>query len=304
MRRRDFLSGLAFIYGTVGSCCLSAFGLVELFGQGDSEQYEVIENESDINHDVEWNEEDNIEDIESIYATMTDITESLESLIEVEAEAEAEVESESDIKTVYLTFDDGPSYLTADVLDILDEYNVKATFFVIYQPNYEEMYSEIVKRGHAIGVHSYSHVYSEIYASFPAWKEDFEKLYTYIYEETGVCPSVYRFPGGSMGTPAMNHPDVTNAAIDYLETLGIQYFDWNVSGVDGGYASTYEIYTSVVDEITERNHPVILMHDGVEKENSLAALPDVLKQLTEWGYSFETLDADAPPIHQGSTWDY
>lgn len=209
-----------------------------------------------------------------------------------------------DSKTVYLTFDDGPSYLTSQVLDVLDEYDVKATFFVTYQPDYADMYKEIVERGHVIGVHTASHVYNEIYASYDNWLKDFTKMYDYIYEQTGAYPTVYRFPGGSCGTPCKSNPQVREQAAEYLKGLGMEYFDWNVSSGDGGYVSAYRAYRNVVDNIQARHLPIILMHDGAKKETTLAALPDVLKQLKEWGYTFETLGPEVLPIHQGSTWDY
>ncbi len=212
--------------------------------------------------------------------------------------------SVSDGKTVYLTFDDGPSYLTEQFLEVLDAYGVKATFFVTYQSDYADMYREIIDRGHAIGVHSASHVYSEIYASYENWLQDFTKMYDYIFEQTGVYPLVYRFPGGSYGNPCKNHPQVVEQAIEYLESMGIQYFDWNVSAEDGGYVSINDAYRNIIDHIQPRHLPVILMHDGVEKENTLAALPDVLKQLQEWGYTFDTLSPQVLPIHQGTSWDY
>lgn len=217
---------------------------------------------------------------------------------------EAAAPVDLDQKTVYLTFDDGPSYLTSQVLDVLDQYDVKATFFVTYQPKYADMYKEIVDRGHAIGVHSASHVYNEIYASYENWLQDFTKMYDYIYEQTGIYPSVYRFPGGSCGVPCKTHPEVRDQAIAYLESLGMEYYDWNVSSEDGGYVEIYQAYRNVIDNIRARHVPIILMHDGAKKENTLAALPDVLKQLKEWGYAFETLDPQVSPIHQGSTWDY
>jgi peptidoglycan/xylan/chitin deacetylase (PgdA/CDA1 family) len=217
---------------------------------------------------------------------------------------QAAAAAEIDPKTAYLTFDDGPSYLTPKVLDVLDEYGVKATFFVTYQPDYADLYQEIVDRGHAIGVHSASHKYDEIYASFDNWLADFTKMYDYIYEQTGVYPTVYRFPGGSYGDPCQSNPAVLEQAAAYLDSKGMAYFDWNVTCGDGGYVSVYDAYKNVVDNIQPRHLPVIIMHDGVEKENTLAALPDVLKQLQEWGYTFKTLSPQVPPIHQGSTWDY
>lgn len=246
------------------------------------------------------NEQPELKQEETLFGGMeTEMTESEET-----ARRQAAASVDPDAKTVYLTFDDGPSYLTSQVLDVLDEYEAKATFFVTYQPDYAELYKEIVDRGHAIGVHSASHVYSEIYASFENWLQDFTEMYNYIYEQTGVYPTVYRFPGGSYGTPCKSHPEVREQAIAYLESMGMEYFDWNVSSEDGGYVTVYNAYRNVVDNIQARHLPIIIMHDGAKKENTLAALPDVLKQLKEWGYTFETLSPEVLPIHQGSTWDY
>lgn len=91
----------------------------------------------------------------------------------------------SGIKRVYLTFDDGPSSNTDRILDILDEYGVKATFFVVGKNNYSEQYRRIVADGHTLAMHSYSHVYQDIYSSLDAYKQDLNKLQTFLYEVTG-----------------------------------------------------------------------------------------------------------------------
>lgn len=100
---------------------------------------------------------------------------------------------------VYLTFDDGPSDLTPEVLDLLDKYDAKATFFVVYTDDeeYTSYLKEIVDRGHTIALHSYSHDYNKIYKSVDAFLEDFEKVYNWVYEETGVRPTLFRFPGAA-----------------------------------------------------------------------------------------------------------
>ncbi|MDE6608589.1 MAG: polysaccharide deacetylase family protein [Lachnospiraceae bacterium] len=81
-----------------------------------------------------------------------------------ENEEEENIESVK-MRKVYLTFDDGPSVYTGEILDILKEYDVKATFFVVGKEGekYEELYKRIVEEGHTLGMHSYSHKYSEIY---------------------------------------------------------------------------------------------------------------------------------------------
>ena len=108
--------------------------------------------------------------------------------------------ADSGIHKVYLTFDDGPSANTDQILDILDEYGVKATFFVVGKEGYNDQYRRIVEEGHTLGMHSYSHVYRDIYESVEAYGQDLEKLHTYLYELTGVDSRIVRLPGGSSNT--------------------------------------------------------------------------------------------------------
>lgn len=206
-------------------------------------------------------------------------------------------------KAVYLTFDDGPSYLTASVLDILDQYQVKATFFVTYKPEYEAIYKEIVNRGHAIGIHTATHDYNVVYASYEQWLADFTLLYDYVYQVTGVKASVYRFPGGSCGSYC-KASNLKSQCVAYLSSLGMQYFDWNVVSGDGAVVTAEESYNNVIGSINKRNLPVVLMHDGTNKETTVQALPSILQQLRDWGYTFDTLNANVAPIQQEGHWDY
>ncbi|MBP5745308.1 MAG: polysaccharide deacetylase, partial [Lachnospiraceae bacterium] len=134
-------------------------------------------------------------------------------------------------KKIYLTFDDGPSLNTQRILDTLDEYDVKATFFVTgYQAEkHPEWYKEIVDRGHTIGMHSYSHVYRQIYSSSESFLADIDKLSEYIKQTTGTETRFLRFPGGSSNR-------VSTVAMSDLCMLmherGIEYFDWNISSQD------------------------------------------------------------------------
>ena len=103
---------------------------------------------------------------------------------------------------VYLTFDDGPSARTDEILEILDKYGVKATFFVVganEEGDLERM-QKIVAAGHTLAIHSYSHDYKKIYASVEAYLEDFNQMFCQIYEATGVKPQIFRFPGGSVSS--------------------------------------------------------------------------------------------------------
>lgn len=198
-------------------------------------------------------------------------------------------------KYVYLTFDDGPSDLTPKVLDLLDEYDARATFFVVCNKNEEnaKYLSEIVDRGHTLALHSYSHNYSQIYRSVDAFLSDYEKVYNWVYEETGYSPSLFRFPGGS------NKPSssVGNGIIAEMERRGFTYYDWNVSSGDGSNLTTTEnIIDNICSNIDNVENPVVLMHDGTGKDATLKALPAVLKNLSDAGYEFRALTDTSTPV--------
>ena len=182
---------------------------------------------------------------------------------------------------VYLTFDDGPSTYTDEILDILDEYNVKATFFVCGKPNakYTELYKRIVNDGHTLGMHSYSHKYSELYASLDSFKEDTDKLRIFLYETTGVWARFYRFPGGSSNTVSkVDMHELTG----YLEDSDVTFFDWNVSaGDDRAGANKDTIYANIVNNVPRFKHCVILMHDAADKKSTVDALPEIIEAIQD-----------------------
>jgi len=188
---------------------------------------------------------------------------------------------DDDIRRVYLTFDDGPSIYTNEILDILAQYNVKATFFVVgkEESEYREVYDRIVDEGHTIGMHSYSHKYGEIYSSLDDFQVDMHKLQTFIYENTGVWTNLYRFPGGSSNTVS----DVDMAVlIDYLNKSGITYYDWNVSCGDADTGKTVdEIVTNVVSGVSKYSNSVVLMHDAQDKHTTVEALPRIIEQIQQ-----------------------
>lgn len=181
---------------------------------------------------------------------------------------------------VYLTFDDGPSIYTQDILDILDSYNVKATFFVVGKEtdSAKESMRRIVEDGHTLGMHSYSHKYSEIYASVDSFADDFTRLSDYLYEVTGVRSSVYRFPGGSSNT--VSKLPMTDFA-EYLDSLDIVFFDWNISSGDATSEklSAEEIVKNSTANITRYGTSVILLHDAAEKKSTVEALPMIIENI-------------------------
>lgn len=193
---------------------------------------------------------------------------------------EVDVETGDGIRRVYLTFDDGPSIYTGELLDILAEYDVKATFFVTGKgkEGYGGIYRRIVEEGHTLGMHSYSHEYGNIYASLENYQEDIETLRNFLYRETGTVSSVYRFPGGSSNT--VSKTDV-HEFIRYLDAMDIDYFDWNVSSGDAASipVTSEQITENVMREIPARRVAVVLMHDAADKHSTVEALPELIEEI-------------------------
>jgi peptidoglycan/xylan/chitin deacetylase (PgdA/CDA1 family) len=199
-------------------------------------------------------------------------------------------------RIVHLTFDDGPSQNTPKVLDILDEYGIKATFFVVYNDEepYCDYYKEIVDRGHTLAIHTASHNYKQVYASVDAYLEDFYKIYSYVYEKTGVRPTLFRYPGGS--TNCLSY-SAGSAIMEEMDRRGFTYFDWNVSSGDGGNQATRStIYDWVTTKALSLNESVVLMHDAAGKGETVAALPSVIEKLLAEGCTFAPLTSAVEPV--------
>lgn len=196
---------------------------------------------------------------------------------------EENVAGEADVHKVYLTFEDGPSERTVEILDVLKAKNVKATFFVTGKEDAksQEIYKRIVEEGHTLGMHSYSNKYSELYYSEDNFKQDLSKLQGYLMGVTGTESVYYRFPGGSSN-------QITNVPmanlIHYLNQEGIVYFDWNVSSGDAT-ASAYssdEIVANVTSDVVKYKTSVVLLHDAEEvgiTAETLSALIDALVEM-------------------------
>ena len=184
------------------------------------------------------------------------------------------------IHKVYLTFDDGPSTNTKKILDILDEYDVKATFFVVGKESdwAKEALVDIVERGHTLGMHSYSHQYTSIYASVEDFAEDFVKLRGYLEDVTGIISNVYRFPGGSSNT--ISDLDMHEFA-NYLESWNVLFFDWNAASGDGGQKllTVNELLKNSLAGIEGRETTIILLHDSAAKPTTVDALPIIIESI-------------------------
>ena len=208
---------------------------------------------------------------------------------------------EGDIPVVYLTFDDGPSDNTDKILDILDDYNVKASFFVIGKDTeeYEAQYQRIVAEGHTIGMHSYSHNYSKLYASENAFVDDYNQIYNLIETVCGTQPKFYRFPGGSSNKVSNINMSIF---INYLNSQGIKYYDWNVSSGDAvAQAFTCdELVDNVMNDVVKYKTSVVLLHDGNSKNATVESLPELIESLQEIGAMILPISDDTTVIQHVS----
>lgn len=195
-----------------------------------------------------------------------------------------------DKKTIYITFDDGPTERTDEVLDILARENVKATFFVIHheEEGTEDRLRRIVAEGHTLGMHSYSHKYNQIYSSVEAYLDDMYKIFTEIKEITGMTPSVFRFPGGSIN---VYNSALAQEMISEMIRRGFVPFDWNLSNGDGVKIapSVDQLVENVVGSAGKMERGIVLMHDGTSKVNTVQALAPTIEKLRAMGFSFDSL---------------
>lgn len=199
---------------------------------------------------------------------------------EQDTETPAAGEEEENRKKIYLTFDDGPSSNTDEILDILKAYDVKATFFVVGKTDEasRKAYRRIVEEGHTLGMHSYSHSYEDIYDSEEDFQDDMKKLQEYLYELTGVWPRFYRFPGGSSNT--VSNIDMQKLA-DWLTDQGVTYFDWNVASGDAVSRElpAETLLANCLAGIRNQQSCVVLMHDAANKDTTVEALPEIISEI-------------------------
>lgn len=201
-------------------------------------------------------------------------------------------------KVAYLTFDDGPSACTPELLNILKQNNVKATFFVSVDgedTSYKrELMKQIVIEGHTIGVHSWTHKYPYIYKSVDNYNADFTKMYNIIVEATGVKPVFMRFPGGTNNTVSLRYhsgtPIMPTLLTNYLNK-GMIPVDWNVGGTDAvtPVPTSTKLVNDVVAGCAGKQKATILLHDSGAHESSVKAVPEIIKQLKAQGYTFKAL---------------
>lgn len=202
--------------------------------------------------------------------------------IEVNYNNDTQKVSTSDSPVMYLTFDDGPNDYTRTILDILDDYEIKATFFVTgTRPDCFYLIQEAYQRGHTIGLHAYQHDYDTIYQSIDSYLNDLKKISEIVETETGEKSLFLRFPGGTSNL-------VSNVSMyelmDKVEELGYQYFDWNGEIGDAkGNGSLASVIVSSMHGVDGKRDVMMLCHD---RQITVEVLPTIIEYYQELGYVF------------------
>lgn len=201
-------------------------------------------------------------------------------------------------KTVCLTFDDGPSKNTPQLLDILAKEQVPATFFVIAADNnlrYLPTIQDEVQQGHQVALHSASHEYNQIYQSPQAFWQDIdtlkERISPYVNTESITC---LRFPGGSTNTVSHKYggSGIMKTLKTQAEEKGYHWIDWNVCANDavGGHPSADKILRNIQKDAEGKQTCVVLMHDTAATSTTIQAMPAIIQWFREQGYQFCTVE--------------
>lgn len=208
------------------------------------------------------------------------------------AEAGAEAE-----KIVYLTFDDGPTPgVTEKILDVLKQYDVKGTFFVVGKeiPKREEILKRMHNEGHGIGLHTYSHNYKRVYSSYDIFIEEMDQTQAKINEVLGEQLQIkaIRFPGGSAGR-------LNQKFFDCITQKGYKIFDWNVNledGVNPGLAPS-ELVKNAKKCKAGCATRIILAHCNSTNKSTYQALPGIIEYYQKEGYIFKAIDNETPQYY-------
>ncbi len=200
-------------------------------------------------------------------------------------------------KIIYLTFDDGPCYYTNKLLDVLDKYDVKVTFFVIHSDE-GDLLARMAASGHKVAMHAYEHEYKRIYKSQEAYFKDLDKIQAEIFQYTGQKSMLLRFPGGGSNTVSRSYcRGIMTALAKALKEKGYAYTDWNVDSNDaGGATSSDEVYNNVIRGISGHKAAIVLQHDI--KPFSVNAVERIIQWGIANGYTFRALTDEGPVWHQ------
>jgi peptidoglycan-N-acetylglucosamine deacetylase len=208
-------------------------------------------------------------------------------------------------KVAYLTFDDGPSEITPRLLDILAKEHVKATFFVVANSENTERRRTLIgmeaAAGHTVGVHSFTHIYSYIYASESNFLTDFDEMKAMIVQATGVEPTFCRFPGGTNNTvsiTAHHGVEIMPKLLEDVKAQGFTPVDWNAGALDATYPvpDSKTIVNGVASQCRYLTKAIILLHDSAPHLSSVEAVPGIIKRLRAMGFVFEPLTSSVQAV--------
>lgn len=203
---------------------------------------------------------------------------------------------------IYLTFDDGPSdKVTPQVLDILKDNGIKATFFICaYDEKTKPMLQREFDEGHTVAIHGYTHDYNIAYASPEAYMENIKKVDDMLQADFGYKAFTTRFLGGSSNTVSEKYcTGIMSELVEMVPAAGYQYMDWNVTSLDanGNNIDSEKIYNSIIEGLNPSKPNVVLMHDTNQKQTTVDQLQALIDYGKENGYSFEAIQKDTPQIH-------
>lgn len=195
---------------------------------------------------------------------------------------------EVNYKIAYLTFDDGPYHLTNKYLEVLEKYNVRATFFTIgldkekcfddRSKSCQEVYQKEAKYGHTMANHTYSHlIFKGLYSSTDSFINSVKKQEKLIKDKTGIKTNIVRFPGGIASSGSLR-----NSITKKLKELGYGWVDWTASNGDGGYVPDKETAMNNLKKTIDEDIEVILFHDY--SSVTLSILPEVIEYLQSKNY--------------------
>lgn len=199
---------------------------------------------------------------------------------------------------IYLTFDDGPGIYTATLLDVLEKYNVKATFFVTGAGE-DDLILREYEEGHAVALHTDSHNYAYVYRSVDNYFADLYRVQERVKNVTGQTTALIRFPGGSSNLVSKRYDGgihIMSLLVEEVQKRGFVYFDWNVaSGDTDGATTADEIYNNVTNNLKWGGNSVVLQHDT--KGYSVDAVERIIQYGLENGFAFARLDSSAFAAH-------
>ncbi len=198
---------------------------------------------------------------------------------------------------IYLTFDDGPSNVTTgEILDVLKEEGVKATFFVTNNgPDYliKRMYDE----GHTVALHTATHNYATVYNSVDSYFNDLSIVSNRVKRITGQVSKIIRFPGGSSNTVSRRYQvGIMSTLVNDVLNQGYRYYDWNIDSQDAVGANRNQVYQNVTSALSKNKMNMVLMHDI--KTATRDAIRDIIHYGKDHGYTFERIDMDTYMIRQ------